>query len=285
MMSTVKVLLLMALLTGMIYGICYMLGFPPIFAILLALIPNLISYFYSDKIVLSSYGAKIVDENEAPNLHRIVESIANRANIQKPKVAIINTDTPNAFATGRSPKNGVVAVTTGILQLLNEQELEGVLAHEIGHIKHRDILIGTMVATMAGAIMYIANFLQWGMLFGYGRDDDGNPLQIVASLLFIILAPIAAMVVQFAISRQNEYNADENGAKYSNPIYLANALTKLEKGVKYHPLRNGSPATAHMFIVNPFKAGNVARLFSTHPSTEERVKRLMEMASNPKYLR
>jgi len=285
MFSTVKVLLLMAILTGMIYGICYILGIPPVFAILLALIPNVISYFYSDKIVLASYGAKTLDENEAPELQRIVERIANRANIQKPKVAIINTDTPNAFATGRDPKHAVVAVTTGILQILNEQELEGVLAHEIGHVKHRDVLIGTIVATMAGAVMYIANFLQFGMLFGFGRDDDGNPLEFVASLLFIILAPIAAMVIQFAISRQNEYTADESGALYSNPIYLANALTKLEKGVKYHPLKNGSPATAHLFIINPFKSDNIMRLFSTHPSTEERVKRLMEMASNPKYLR
>jgi len=285
MFSTVKVLLLMAILTGMIYGICYILGIPPAFAILLALIPNVISYFYSDKIVLASYGAKTLDENEAPELQRIVERIANRANIQKPKVAIINTDTPNAFATGRDPKHAVVAVTTGILQILNEQELEGVLAHEIGHVKHRDVLIGTIVATMAGAIMYIANFLQFGMLFGFGRDDDGNPLEFVASLLFIILAPIAAMVIQFAISRQNEYTADESGALYSNPIYLANALTKLEKGVRYHPLKNGSPATAHLFIINPFKSDNIMRLFSTHPSTEERVKRLMEMASNPKYLR
>jgi len=285
MFSTVKVLLLMAILTGMIYGICYILGIPPVFAILLALIPNVISYFYSDKIVLASYGAKTLDENEAPDIQRIVERIANRANIQKPKVAIINTDTPNAFATGRDPKHAVVAVTTGILQILNEQELEGVLAHEIGHVKHRDVLIGTIVATMAGAVMYIANFLQFGMLFGFGRDDDGNPLELVASLLFIILAPIAAMVIQFAISRQNEYTADESGALYSNPIYLANALTKLEKGVKYHPLKNGSPATAHLFIINPFKSDNIMRLFSTHPSTEERVKRLMEMASNPKYLR
>jgi heat shock protein HtpX len=232
-----------------------------------------------------SYGAKTLNENEALELQRIVERISERANIKKPKVAIINNNTPNAFATGRSPKHGVVAVTTGLLNILNEQELEGVLAHEIGHIKHRDVLIGTIVATMAGAIVYIANILKWGMIFGYGRDDDANPLQIVASLLFMILAPISAMVIQFAISRQNEYTADESGARYSNPIYLANALTKLEKGVRHNPLKNGNPATAHMFIINPFKSDNLMRLFSTHPSTEERVKRLMEMASNPKYLR
>jgi heat shock protein HtpX len=284
-MSTVKVLILMAGLTGMIYGICYILGIHPLLAIIFALVPNFISYFYSDKIVLMSYGAKTLNENEALELQRIVERISERANIKKPKVAIINNNTPNAFATGRSPKHGVVAVTTGLLNILNEQELEGVLAHEIGHIKHRDVLIGTIVATMAGAIVYIANILKWGMIFGYGRDDDANPLQIVASLLFMILAPISAMVIQFAISRQNEYTADESGARYSNPIYLANALTKLEKGVRHNPLKNGNPATAHMFIINPFKSDNLMRLFSTHPSTEERVKRLMEMASNPKYLR
>jgi heat shock protein HtpX len=275
----------MAGLTGMIYGICYILGIHPLLAIIFALVPNFISYFYSDKIVLMSYGAKTLNENEALELQRIVERISERANIKKPKVAIINNNTPNAFATGRSPKHGVVAVTTGLLNILNEQELEGVLAHEIGHIKHRDVLIGTIVATMAGAIVYIANILKWGMIFGYGRDDDANPLQIVASLLFMILAPISAMVIQFAISRQNEYTADESGARYSNPIYLANALTKLEKGVRHNPLKNGNPATAHMFIINPFKSDNLMRLFSTHPSTEERVKRLMEMASNPKYLR
>ncbi len=282
MFSTLKTVLLMALLTGMLYGACMLFNIPPIIAIIFALVPNLIAYLWSDKIVLMSYGAKIVDEREASSLHRIVEKVANRAGIPKPKVAIVNTPTPNAFATGRSPNHAVVAVTTGILELLTPQELEGVIAHEISHIKHRDILISSIVAVMAGAIMYIAHILQWGMLFGFGDDED-NPLGFIGSLLFIILAPIAATIIQFAISRQREFYADEGGAKYSNPIYLANALAKLERGVSMYPLKGGNPATEHMFIVNPFRGESIIKLFSTHPPTEERIRRLMEMAKNPKY--
>lgn len=284
MFSTLKTVLLMALLTGMLYGACMLFNIPPIIAIIFALVPNLIAYFWSDKIVLMSYDAKIVDEREAPSLHRIVENVANRAGIPKPKVAIVNTPTPNAFATGRSPNHAVVAVTIGILELLTPQELEGVIAHEISHIKHRDILISSIVAVMAGAIMYIVHILQWGMLFGFGDDED-NPLGFIGSLLFIILAPIAATIIQFAISRQREFYADEGGAKYSNPIYLANALAKLERGVSMYPLKGGNPATEHMFIVNPFRGESIIKLFSTHPPTEERIRRLMEMARNPKYLR
>ncbi|MBW9222868.1 zinc metalloprotease HtpX [Methanothermococcus sp. SCGC AD-155-K20] len=284
MISTLKTVVLMALLTGLLYGACLLFNIPPLIAILIALIPNLIAYFFSDKIVLMSYGAKIIDEREAPSLHRIVERVAMKAGIPKPKIAIMETPTPNAFATGRDPEHAVVAVTTGIMNLLTPQELEGVIAHEISHIKHRDILISSIVAIIAGAIVYLAHMLQWGLFFGFGGDNEDNPLGILGSLLFIIFAPIAATIIQFAISRQREYYADEGGAKYSNPIYLANALAKLEKGVSIYPMEGGNPATEHMFIVNPFKGESILKLFSTHPPTEERIKRLLEMAKNPKYL-
>lgn len=284
MMSTLKTIILMALLTGLLYGACLLFSIPPLIAILIALIPNLIAYFFSDKIVLMSYGAKIVDEREAPSLHRIVEKVSMKAGVPKPKIAIVETPTPNAFATGRNPEHAVVAVTTGIMNLLTPQELEGVIAHEISHIKHRDILISSIVAVIAGAIVYLAHMLQWGMFFGFGSDDENNPLEILGSLLFIIFAPIAATIIQFAISRQREYYADEGGAKYSHPIYLANALAKLEKGVSMYPMEGGNPATEHMFIVNPFRGESILRLFSTHPPTEERIKRLLEMAKNPKYI-
>ena len=286
MMTTIKTIILMALLTGILYGACSLFKIHPLIAIIIALIPNLIAYFFSDKIVLMSYGARIVDESEAPHLHRIVEKVARRAGIPKPKVAIIDTPTPNAFATGRSPKHGVVAVTTGIMELLNSQELEGVIAHEISHIKNRDILIGSIVAVLAGAIVYLADMLQWGLLFGFARDDDeDNPLEFIGSIFFIILAPIAATLIQLAISRQMEFRADEGGARYSHPLYLANALAKLEKGVSACPLEEGNPATAHLFIVNPFREESILKLFSTHPPTEERIKRLLEMARDPRYLR
>ena len=285
MIATLKVLLLMALLTGILYGACLLFNIHPLIALIIALIPNLIAYFLSDKIVLMSYGARIVDEREAPYLHRIVERVARRAGIPKPKVAIIDTPTPNAFATGRSPKHGVVAVTTGIMNLLNSQELEGVIAHEISHIKNRDILIGTIVAVLAGAIVYLAEMLQWGLLFGFSREDEDNPLEFIGSILFMIFAPIAATLIQFAISRQMEFRADEGGARYSHPLYLANALVKLEKGVSMYPLEKGNPATAHLFIVNPFRDETIMKLFSTHPPTEERVRRLLEMAKNLGYRR
>ncbi|HIP15572.1 MAG TPA: protease [Methanothermococcus okinawensis] len=286
MITTLKTVILMALLTGLLYGACLLFNIHPLLAIIIALIPNFIAYFFSDKIVLMSYGAKIVDEKEAPALHRIVEKVARKAGIPKPKVAIINTMTPNAFATGRDPKHAVVAVTTGIMDLLDPKELEGVIAHEISHIKNRDILLSSIVAVLAGAIVYLAHIAQWGLFFGFSRDEDeSNPLELIGSILFIILAPIAATLIQFAISRQMEFRADEGGARYSHPLYLANALIKLEKGVSMYPLEGGNPATEHLFIVNPFREESILRLFSTHPPTEERVKRLLEMARNPKYLR
>ncbi len=281
--DNLKLIVLMGLLTGLLYATFLIFHIHPLLAIIFALIPNLFAYFFSDKIVLSSYGARIVDESEAPQLHRMVEKIAMKANIPKPKVAIVETPTPNAFATGRDPNHAVVAVTTGILNLLTPEELEGVLSHEVAHIIHRDILISTIVAVMAGAVVYVAEFAKWGFIFG-GHDDEGNPMDFIASILFIIFAPIAAMLIQFAISRQREFYADEDGAKLSNPIYLANALAKLERGVEAYPMEKGNPATAHMFIVNPFRSDFIAKLFSTHPPTEERIERLLEMAKKLGYM-
>ena len=276
MMNEIKTYLLMGLLIGLIYAVCIILHIHPIIAILFALIPNVIAYYLSDKLVLMSYNARILDEHEMPWLHQMVERVARRAGLPKPKVAIVPTKTPNAFATGRNPENAVVAVTEGMLEILSPEELEGVIGHEIAHIKHRDILISTIVATLAGAIIYIAYCLRWGLFFGYNEDEE-NPLALIGVVLFAIFAPIAAMLIQFAISRQREFYADEEGAKLTHPFWLANALVKLERGVSIYPLRRGNPATAHLFIVNPFKDDFVMKLFSTHPSTEERVERLLEL--------
>ncbi len=276
--ETLKTYLLLALLTGLIYAICWLLHIPPFFAIIIALIPNIIAYFFSDKLVLASYNAKILERDELPWLHSIVERVARKAGIPKPKVALVPIATPNAFATGRNPENAVVAVTEGILELLSPEELEGVIGHEIGHIINRDILISTIVATLAGAITYIAEWFMWfGWMFR-SEEEDGNPLEFIGTLLLIILAPIAATLIQFAISRQREFLADETGAKLTHPLWLANALAKLEKGVELYPLERGNPATAHLFIVNPFRSDFIAKLFSTHPPTEERIKRLLELA-------
>ncbi|MEO2117517.1 MAG: zinc metalloprotease HtpX [Methanocaldococcus sp.] len=278
MINQIKTYLLMALLVGLIYVICMLLHIPPLIAILLALIPNVIAYYFSDKFVLMSYNARILDEHEMPWLHQMVERVARKAGLPKPKVAIIPTMTPNAFATGRNPENAVVAVTEGILKLLSPEELEGVIGHEIAHIKHRDILISTIVATLSGAIIYIAEWmLYWGGIFFVSNEEDSNPLELIGTILLLILAPIAATLIQFAISIQREFYADEEGAKLTHPLWLANALAKLERGVELYPLERGNPATAHMFIINPFRKDFIAKLFSTHPPTEERIERLLEM--------
>ena len=277
MINQIKTYLLMALLVGLIYAICMLLHIHPLIAILLALIPNVIAYYFSDKFVLMSYNARILDKHEMPWLHQMVERVARKAGLPKPKVAIVPTETPNAFATGRNPENAVVAVTEGILKLLSPEELEGVIGHEIAHIKHRDILISTIVATLAGTIIYIAEWmLYWGGIF-FVSEEDSNPLELIGTILLLILAPIAATLIQFAISRQREFYADEEGAKLTHPLWLANALAKLERGVELYPLERGNPATAHMFIINPFRKDFIAKLFSTHPPTEERIERLLEM--------
>lgn len=241
----------------------------------IALVMNLVTYWFSDRIVLAMYHAKQVSETEAPELYGVVASLAQRAAIPMPRVFIIENDSPNAFATGRNPEHGVVAVTTGILRILNKQELEGVLAHELSHIKHRDILVSTVAAALAGAITMLARL----PLFFGGRDDDEGGGNIFTVIIFSVLAAFAAILIQLAISRSREYLADEGGAHLAgNPLFLADALRRLEAGVAYNPMEQANPSTAHMFIVNPFSARGVKALFSTHPPMEERIKRLEDMA-------
>jgi len=249
-------------------------------AFVIALVMNFFSYWFSDKIVLRMYGAQEVSEAEAPDLHRMVEELSRAAGIPKPKVCIIPTDNPNAFATGRNPEHGTVAVTEGILRLLTPTELKGVLAHEIGHITNRDILIQTVAATLAGAIMILADMAKWTMIFGGGRDDEeGGGLGIIGVIVLAIVAPLAAMLIQMAISRSREYIADETGAKLShNPESLASALEKLAYGVQKAPMQ-ANPATEPLFIVNPLSGGGMMSWFSTHPPVEERVARLRAMRS------
>ncbi len=248
-------------------------------AFMIALVMNLVSYWFSDKIVLSMYRAREVTPEEAPELHNIVRNVAMQAGITMPRVYIIPTPAPNAFATGRNPGNAAVAVTEGILRLLNPQELEGVLAHEISHVKNRDILIGSIAATLAGAIGYLASMAQWALIFGgYGRssDDEGRG-SLIGSLAMIILAPIIALMIQLAISRSREYKADETGAHITRrPLELASALKKISYGTERIPL-DANPGTAHLFIINPLRGG-ITGLFSTHPPVEERIERLEKLS-------
>jgi len=245
----------------------------------LAIAINFISYWYSDKIVLAMYGAKEISPEEAPGLHNMVRNVAMQAGIPMPRVYMIPNPAPNAFATGRGPDNAAVAVTDGIVKLLQPDELEGVIAHEIAHIKNRDILIGTIAATLAGAIGYLANMAQWALIFGgFGRssDEEGDG-SLAGSLATIILAPIIALIIQLAISRAREYKADETGARLTRrPLSLASALQKISYGAQRIPL-DANPGTAHMFIMNPLRGG-MAGLFSTHPPVEERVERLKKLS-------
>jgi heat shock protein HtpX len=281
-MNTVKTIGLMVFMTLLLVFVGAAIGGRSgmIFAFAMATIMNFGAYWFSDKIVLRMYGAQPVSEAEAPELYSIVRSLVQKAGMPMPKVYIIPEETPNAFATGRNPEHAVVAVTQGIMRLLSREELSGVIAHELAHIRHRDMLTGTIVATIAGAISMLAQMAQWALLFGGGsrRDDDegGSP---IAALVMMIVAPIAAMLVQMAISRTREYEADAGGARIAgNPSGLANALLKLEKGNQVIPMHDAKPATAHMFIVNPLHGGGLMNLFSTHPPIAERVKRLQEMA-------
>ncbi|MBI3793639.1 MAG: zinc metalloprotease HtpX [Nitrospinae bacterium] len=251
-----------------------------IFAFIMAMGMNFVSYFWSDKIVLKMYDATEVSEAEHPSLHQTVRRITQSAGLPMPKVYIIPSDQPNAFATGRNPEHSAVAVTRGILRILDQEELAGVLAHEIGHVKNRDILIGTVAATLAGAIGMLAHMAQWALIFGGGRgnerDDEGS--HPVVMILMMILAPIAAMLVQMAISRTREYSADRTGASLiKNPDALARALEKLERAAKAIPMESAQPATAHMFIVSPLTAEGVMGLFSTHPPMEKRIEALRAM--------
>jgi heat shock protein HtpX len=245
-------------------------------AFVFALLMNFASYWFSDKIVLSMYGAREVSLNEAPDLYRLVQRLAQRAGIPMPRVYIIPSDAPNAFATGRNPQHGAVAVTEGILRMLDTDELAGVLAHELGHIRNRDTLIMTVAATLAGAITMLAHMAQWGAIFGFGRRDeeDSGGGGILGLLFMAILAPIAATLIQLAISRSREYFADSTGAAVAgSPSGLARALEKLHYASQRLPM-DANPATAHLFIVNPLTGGSLLNLFSTHPPIEERIRRL-----------
>ncbi len=280
-MNTMKTFLLMALLTVLLVLAGRAIGGQSgmMFAFVIALGMNFFSYWFSDKIVLRMYGAQEVDERQAPELYNMVRRLASQAQLPMPKVYIIPSDQPNAFATGRNPEHSAVAVTEGIMRSLSREELEGVIGHELAHIKHRDILIGTVAATIAGAITMLANMAQWALIFG-GRssDDEEGAGGLIGGLLMIILAPIAAMLIQMAISRSREYLADEGGARIAgNPRYLANALRKLHAGVQRIPM-HATPATAHMFIVSPLSGRGLASLFSTHPPMEERIARLEALA-------
>lgn len=278
-MNTVKTLFLLVTLTLILVWAGASLGGKQgmTVALIIALGMNFFAYWFSDKIVLRMYKAKNVTESEAPELYGIVRRLAQRAEMPMPKVYIMEQEQPNAFATGRNPKHASVAVTTGIMRILSHEELQGVIGHELAHIKHRDILISTIAATIAGAISYLAQMAQWAMIFGHRGDDEqgGNPM---AALAMMIVGPIAALIVQMAISRSREYAADEGGARLAgNPRYLSGALRKLNWASQKIPME-ANPATSHMFIVNPLSGGGLLKLFSTHPPIEERITRLDSMS-------
>jgi len=277
-MNTLRTGILLGALTGLLMLIGGYFGGKQgiVIAFIFAMVMNFGSYWFSDKIVLSMYRAREISEGEAPELYSIVENLALRAGLPMPRVYIVPGDTPNAFATGRDERHAVVAVTEGILRILNRDELEGVLAHELTHIKNKDMLIGSIAATLAGAVMMLASMAKWAAIFGVGGDDDEGG-GIFGLILMAILAPIAAMLIQMAISRSREYLADEGGARISGKPYgLAGALEKLSNASKTIPMR-ANPSTAHMFIVNPLTAKSFANLFSTHPPIEKRVEKLRSM--------
>ena len=281
MSNVFKTGLLLAVLTAMLVLIGGAIGGQQgmVIAFVIALAMNFFSYWFSDKIVLAAYGAKPIDEAEAPRLYAIVHRLATRAGIPMPRVYLVPSETPNAFATGRNPQHAVVAVTEGIMRILDEEELEGVLAHELSHVKNRDVLISTIAATLAGAITYLAHMAQWAAMFGgRSRDDEEGGSNPIAMILLAILAPIAAMLVQMAVSRSREFQADATGAQVAGkPWGLAKALEKLQMANEAVPMANATPATAHLFIVNPLSGQTLMRLFSTHPPLEERIARLRAM--------
>lgn len=281
-MNALKTVFLLTLLTLLFVFIGQVVGGKSgmIIALIFAAIMNLTTYWFSDKIVLAMYRAQPVKEADHPRLYSLVRQTATKANLPMPRVYIIPTQTPNAFATGRNPKHAAVAVTAGILKILDEDELEGVISHEMAHVRNRDILTGSIVATIAGAISVLAHMAQWGAIFGGfgGRDDEGRGGGGLGLLIMAIVAPLAALLIQMAISRSREYSADQTGAKISHkPLSLANALRKLEYASRRMPLE-ANPSTAHLFIVNPLSGKGMASLFSTHPPVEERVARLEKMA-------
>jgi heat shock protein HtpX len=282
MSNIFKTGLLLAVLTAMLVLIGGAIGGQQgmMIAFVMALVMNFVSYWFSDKIVLAAYGAQPIDEASAPRLYATVHRLAIRAGIPMPRVYLIQSETPNAFATGRNPEHAVVAVTEGIMRILDEEELEGVLAHELSHVKNRDVLISTIAATLAGAITYLAHMAQWAAMFGGHRrdDDEGGGTNPIAAIILAIVAPIAAMLVQMAVSRSREFQADATGARVAGkPWGLAKALEKLQMANQAMPMADATPATAHLFIVNPLSGQTLMRLFSTHPPLEERIARLRAM--------
>ena len=278
-MNGVKTAVLMTVMMVLFIFVGRLLGGDSgmVIAFVFALALNFGSYWFSDKIVLTMYKAKRIEREQSPPLYDMVKNLSEKAAIPMPKVYVIESNTPNAFATGRNPENGAVAVTTGIMEILSRGELEGVIAHELAHIKHRDILISTITATLVGTITFVASMARWAFIFGGRDEEDGN---LFSSLVLMILAPIAATLVQLAISRSREYSADAGGAEISgNPKGLASALDKLSRANEIVPMRNASPASAHMFIVNPFSGKSLMKLFSTHPPMEQRISRLEEIAA------
>ena len=284
-MNVLKTGFLLALLTVLLVFLGHLMGGTQgaTIAFIIALLINLVTYWFSDKIVLAMYRAKPLSESEAPAVFRVVREIAARTHMPMPKLYWMATKTPNAFATGRNPNHAAVAVTSGLLEIMNEEELKGVLAHELSHVRNRDTLVMTLAAAIAGAIMYLARVAEWSLWWGGNRSRDSEnrssgAVQLVVLLVVAILAPLAAMLIQLAISRTREYGADETGAHLAgSPYGLASALEKLDQAARAYPLPNANPATAHLFIVNPLSAGAIMNLFSTHPPIAERIRRLRGM--------
>ncbi len=280
---TIRTVILLGILTGLLMAIGGVIGGKAgmLIALIIAGIMNFTSYWFSDKIVLSMYGAREIPYEEAPWLHEIVAELAQRANMPKPPIYLVPMEQPNAFATGRGPGHAAVAVTRGILEILEPEELRGVLAHELAHVKNRDVLVATVAATIAGAIGFLANMAQWALFFGGINTDEeegDNVGGVIGAILMIIIVPIIATIVQLAISRSREYLADETGAKICGcPVALARALKKIEEYVMQIPA-NVNPGTAHLFIENPLKGDGLLELLSTHPPTEKRIQRLCELA-------
>lgn len=289
-MNAMRTTLLLAGLTALLLVVGQALGGQTgmLIALILAAAMNFGSYWFSDKLVLSMYQAREANPREAPMLFDTVRELSARAGLPMPRVYVIESEAPNAFATGRNPEHAAVAATTGLMRLLSRQELAGVMAHELAHVQHRDTLTGAIAATIAGAITTLANMAQWGMLFGLGRgnenEGEGGGGGLFSSILMMILAPIAASLIQMAVSRSREYAADARGAAIcGHPLWLASALRKLEQMNQriMMPAAEAHPTTTNLLIINPLKAGNLATLFSTHPATEERIRRLEEAAGRP----
>lgn len=280
-MNMIKTTFLLTLLTLLLVAMGGAIGGQSgmIIAFLIAGGMNFFAYWNSDKIVLKMYNAREVTRADSPDFYGIVENLARKANMPMPKVYVIPSDSPNAFATGRNPQNAAVAATTGIMRILTREELEGVMAHELAHVMNRDTLISTIAATFAGAISMLGSMLQWATIFGMGRgDDEEGGGSMLGGLAMAIIAPIAAMLIQMAVSRSREFMADADGARLcGNPKALARALQKLQQSATAAPMEEATPATSHMFIINPITATRLANLFSTHPATEDRIARLVAM--------